>query len=466
LAAVLEILSSLTCVDIEALIGNDCELTTNMPGDALATITRAIRTTSEGLIAIQEILFNTLHTQQELIGKVSTDGLELNSASSNLVNTSTQAGLAATQISSTIQEIASGIIEQSNSVNQTSLTIEQLAHEINVIVKGAQEQDSAISSASEIANKISNAIQTVASNVISGSTDINKAAQAAYSGAQTIEETLDGITIIKEKVGVSASKVRAMVQRSEEISTIIKTIEDIASKTNLLALNATIEAARAGEYGKSFSVVADEVRKLAENSTTATKDIAALIDGLQNTIVDAVNTMEESTSEVNTGLERAKQAGNALDKILSSIEQISHQVQGISNAVQEIDGSSGELVHAMDKVQKVVDKNIMSTKEMNAGSRKAMHAIENIASVAESNSASIEEISASSEEMSAQVIEVSSSAETLAKIAKNLEKFVSEYTQGEGVPQQKSASDVVDDGVLSQPNNFGSATEEFLPTTA
>jgi methyl-accepting chemotaxis protein len=232
---------------------------------------------------------------------------------------------------------------------------------------------------------------------------------------------------IRAKVGLSASKVEEMGTRSEEIGAIVETIEDIASQTNLLALNAAIEAARAGEQGKGFAVVADEVRKLAERSSLATKEIAALIKGIQKTVSEAVTAMQASAVEVEAGVTRANSAGEALNNILEAAESVFKQAEDAGTAAAKVSAAAAELVEAVDSVSAVIEENTAATEQMAANSSELTQAIENIASVSEENSASVEEVSASTEEVSAQVEEVSASAASLMDMAKKLQLVVSRF---------------------------------------
>ena len=88
-------------------------------------------------------------------------------------------------------------------------------------------------------------------------------------------------------------KIRSLGERSLQINLLVELIDDISTQTNMLALNAAIEASRAGEQGKGFAVVAQEVRKLAERISSATKDVGAFIDSIQEATEDSVKGMEE-----------------------------------------------------------------------------------------------------------------------------------------------------------------------------
>ena len=364
---------------------------------------------------------------RESVGNVEETAHALLGASEQLKSTSRQSGEAMNQIAVTIQQVALGTTQQTTGITRTSASVEQMGRAINGVATGTQEQARAISNASQITSRINSAIEQVTNNAQSVTRDSAQAASYSRDGAKTVKETITGMEAIRSKVGLSTTKVEEMGVRSEEVGVIVETIEDIASQTNLLALNAAIEAARAGEQGKGFAVVADEVRKLAERSSLATKEITALIKGIQKTVSEAVIAMQASAEEVELGVVRANSAGKVLDHILGAAEAVYKQAEEAGTAATKVRTAATELVEAVDSVSAVIEENTAATEEMAANSSELTQAIENIASVSEENSAAVEQVSASTEEVSAQVEEVSASAASLMEMAQQLTQVVSRF---------------------------------------
>lgn len=110
-------------------------------------------------------------------------------------------------------------------------------------------------------------------------------------------------------------------ERTHAIQSITQSVNDLADQSNILALNATIEAARAGEQGKGFAVVAREVRNLAEQSKVATAQVREILGEIEQATVTAVRATEEGSRAVEDGVERARLAGGAIDRMQANIRE-------------------------------------------------------------------------------------------------------------------------------------------------
>ncbi|WP_409456860.1 methyl-accepting chemotaxis protein [Pseudomonas sp.] len=120
----------------------------------------------------------------------------------------------------------------------------------------------------------------------------------------------------------AAEGIQALDTQSRVIGSIIKTISDIAGQTNLLALNAAIEAARAGEQGRGFAVVADEVRQLASRTSTATEEIARVVQQNEQLAQAAVDIIDTSKRQAEQGLSLAGETGDVIVEIQDGAKKV------------------------------------------------------------------------------------------------------------------------------------------------
>jgi methyl-accepting chemotaxis protein len=161
---------------------------------------------------------------------------------------------------------------------------------------------------------------------------------------------------IAERVREAAANVEELGSKSNQIGTIVGTIEDIADQTNMLALNAAIEAARAGEQGRGFAVVADEVRALSERTTKATKEIGDMIRMIQQETGGAVRAIENGVAEVENGTREASRSGEALGVITSEIQNVTQQMSQIATAAEEQSSTTNSISQSIRQITDVVQE--------------------------------------------------------------------------------------------------------------
>ena len=238
-----------------------------------------------------------------------------------------------TDLSQTMSEIQGSAMKVNSSAGQVSFAAQGLS-------EGATEQASSIEELSSTMNDISEKIKETA----------HTAQEASSLSADTGNAVIMSNTKMEEMSGAMVE----ITEKSNEISKIIKTIDDIAFQTNILSLNAAIEAARAGAAGKGFAVVADEVGNLAQKSAKAAQNTASLIEAT----IDAVE----------KGARISRETAESLETVAQHTEKINSYIQDISGASEEEARGVSQLTQGIEQISSVVQSNSATAQESAAAS--------------------------------------------------------------------------------------------------
>lgn len=253
----------------------------------------------------------------------------------------------------TLRAMISTILDNAEHVSSAANQLLSAAEEV---ADRSQRQSDAASSMAASVEEMAVSIDQVRENATEAHSISENSASVSEEGAAVIHSAASEMRQISEAVQASSEIVEDLGRQSDQITSIVNTIREIADQTNLLALNAAIEAARAGEQGRGFAVVADEVRKLAERTSLSTTEIATMVTRIQQGTRGAVASMQAGVAKVGSGVELASQAGESINSIRDGAQRVSQVVNSISDSISEQSHASNDIAHKIETIAQMSEE--------------------------------------------------------------------------------------------------------------
>lgn len=251
-----------------------------------------------------------------------------------------QQDLIRTTLLHTTEKLSQTLAEIQNSSERIEQGSTQVSESAQLLSDGATSSAASIEEISASMSEIANHIKINAENANQANELSSTARNIAERGNQKMQLMVDAMVEIRDS--------------SQDISKIIKTIDEIAFQTNLLALNAAVEAARAGQHGKGFAVVAEEVRNLAARSAKAAHETTILI--------------QTSSDKTENGVSIANETAQALNEIVSSIATASGLTDDIAKSSNEQAHGIEQINQGLARIDQVIQTNTASSEESAATS--------------------------------------------------------------------------------------------------
>ncbi len=326
-----------------------------------ASVTSKLLQTSIDKEKQSQELSGNLHT---VVAGVATQADLVAASSGQLLCSATESGKAAEQVSSSVESLSEAAAEGAVFATKTT----ELVRKVSVAV-----------------GKAGNNVQLVNNQTVQFKNIVEDGLSAIKDQSSRMEESKQAQNSVSQAVYILNDK-------SKQIEEIVGLITGIANQTNLLALNAAIEAARAGEAGRGFAVVAEEVRKLAEESGQAAKNIAHLITEIQQGMNITVSEISRS-NHINTEQEAAvKTTQERFGNIEQGAKNIAAAIHEVAALLQEVLGSTDEMVSNIEKISAVNEEYAASTQDITALSEQQAYSVNSIVNMARDLAGAAEEL--------------------------------------------------------------------------
>lgn len=260
-----------------------------------------------------------------------------------------------------LRGILNSIALAANTVGDSTVKLSEFTQQTN---DRMHQQQSETEQTAAAMNQMTATVSEVAQSATNAADSARDAENNATKGNDIVQQSVDSMTQLSKQIEQTSEVITHLASESQNIGSVLDVIKGIAEQTNLLALNAAIEAARAGEQGRGFAVVADEVRTLAQRTQESTQEIESMIDGLQKGVQEAVGAMKVGTEQVFDANEKAHMAGEALNEIVHSVDNISNMNTQIATAAEEQSSVAEDINRSIIAISDIAQTSTMAAQEL------------------------------------------------------------------------------------------------------
>ena len=348
----------------------------NSSSEVLTAIDNNIEKATRKVVSSAQLQEAAVHETSRAVDHINISVSEVSEGIEKLATSSSETSASILEMAASVEEVAISAEKLGNSVDEVSSSIIEMTASIKEISSSIVNLlDASSTTASSIA-EMDATIKQVEKNALETSAITEGVKKDAETGKMAVEEAIAGMQAIRSSSRITAEVVENLSLRANDIGAILSVIDEVAEQTNLLALNAAIIAAQAGEHGKGFAVVADEIRELAERTSSSTREIAAVIMGVQEETRRAVNAINQAEESITEGEKLSQHSGTALAKIVGGVQKASIQVREIARATVEQARGSQSIKEAMESVEEMVGHIASSAREHSRGSDLITTAVE------------------------------------------------------------------------------------------